>query len=174
MDTRPKLTQMHARLSKIGFTEWASISEADVLLGDPHTYCRFFRFIFTHFPQATVKLLEKYVWFVIDQEDSSLAATTIRLLSVEFHVAAAIRAAQFSTPKFANAKMTMVLNLLDGLQRLTARQQPVSSPRRVSDAPTQHLAINARQEVRNGSSSSLLLQSVLTERRRQLNSCNRI
>ncbi|KPI89298.1 hypothetical protein ABL78_1631 [Leptomonas seymouri] len=173
MESASNFCLLHAKLSKLGFRDWSSVSEGDVMTGNPHTFAVFLRFLYRRFPAATAMLLRRYDWFLVEADDVRLGATTVRLLSTAASETNLISATQFGMCKYAMVKMNMCHALLRLLRSL--RITP-SSPAVFNIASNQKpMAIERSGKAAPCSSSSLSPNGHLriNERRSELNSVSR-
>ncbi|CAJ1026177.1 hypothetical protein, conserved [Leishmania lindenbergi] len=131
MELASSFSLLHAKLSKLGFRDWTSVSEGDVMTGNPHTYALFLRFLYHRFPAATAALICKHEWFILEHSDVNIGAATVRLLAVEAGETHGISGAQFSRCKYASAKVAMCHSLLRLLRSLTPQSLSTRSLARV-------------------------------------------
>ncbi|GET89094.1 hypothetical protein, conserved [Leishmania tarentolae] len=170
MELASNFSLLHAKLSKLGFRQWDSVNEGDVMTGNPHTYSLFLRFLYHRFPAATAALIRKHDWFLLERSDRNIGAATVRLLAVEIGEVHGISGAQFNRCKYASVKVAMCHSLLRLLRSLTPqpsmeRSRPhasVASPPRKDDCrPAASLP------------APPLAASLVDKRRRELNALQR-
>ncbi|KPA79384.1 hypothetical protein ABB37_05237 [Leptomonas pyrrhocoris] len=173
MEIASNFCLLHAKLSKLGFSDWASVNEGDVMTGSPHTFAVFLRFLYRRFPAATATLLRRYDWFLVEADDAKVGASTLRLLSTAAHETNLISAAQFGQCKYAMIKINMCHSLLRLLRSLRATS---SAPVATGCLTYQGLkAAATREEIAPYCSPSRTPNGRLriNERRSELNSVSR-
>ncbi|CAC9493151.1 hypothetical protein conserved [Leishmania donovani] len=131
MELASNFSLLHAKLSKLGFRDWDSVSEGDVMTGNPHTYSLFLQFLYHRFPAATAALIRKHDWFILEHSDENVGAATVRLLAAETGEVHGISGAQFGRCKYASAKVAMCHSLLRLLRSLTPQPSTERHPARV-------------------------------------------
>ncbi|KAK7200452.1 hypothetical protein NESM_000099700 [Novymonas esmeraldas] len=119
MELVSNFSLLHAKLSRLGFSDWAAVSEGDVLTGHPHPYGLFLRFLYQRFPTATAALIRRYAWFVLEHSDANIGAATVRLLAAATDEAPRISTVQFQQCRYAAAKVALCHSLLRLLRSLT-------------------------------------------------------
>jgi hypothetical protein len=176
MEVASNFCLLHAKLSKLGFDDWASINEGDVMTGNPHTFAQFLRFLYRRFPNSTATLLRTYDWFLVEADDGLLGASTIRVLSTASHETNFISAVQFQQCKYSMAKINMCHALLKLLRSLNTVAPTGSKRQQLMYGTSSTTAIHGDSAASRPSCSvpsNGVAQLRIKERRSALNSVSR-
>ncbi|EPY36889.1 hypothetical protein STCU_00356 [Strigomonas culicis] len=112
-DVKVQFSILQRKLVHMGFTSWDLMTEQDVLDGSPYAYCLFLRFILTFFHDKTSYLLQKYEWFIVEDNNLNFTKSLFRVLREEYQYTPSIDWAQFSKSHFTCAKLSICNFLID-------------------------------------------------------------
>lgn len=166
------IVDLQKKFVRAGFVDWHCITETMVVDGDITFIGTLLRFVLDRYPEVTKRQLERFDWFVVEQDDVKLALMVHRLLREGYAYKSSLLPTQFSRNGLGLKKVQFLLHVLSFFKedaRTKAVNQHNSRLSVVSAASTQarqcvHLeTINAKQE------AVVQKLHMLERRRRELN-----